>query len=101
MRHDEEGQNFEAAFQEAVELGNKLAESGHEVDPWEVGSGLLAGAVQFWLYARQPCDEEDCDACGDIDTARKRLALLLEEVEELARSSDYYHSPNDADVGRA
>lgn len=93
--------DFDIAAQEAVELGNRLMDEDEEADAWEVASGLLAGAVHFWLYARQPCDDSQCDTCCDVDTAEKRMRLLLQEVDQSAKESDYFHTPNDANVGTA
>lgn len=92
---------FELAAQEAVELGNQLAEAHPEVDLWDVASGLMAGAVQYWLYSRQPCGDAFCEDCAEIATAEQRLRQLLEEVRQFAQDSDYYHTPNDSNVGTA
>ena len=48
---------FDAAFTKAVDLGNKLAGKDKEADLWDIADGLLAGAVQYWLYSRQPCGD--------------------------------------------
>jgi hypothetical protein len=66
-----------------------------------VASGLLAGAVHFWLYAHQPCGDLDCESCEEIDTAQKRLERLIEQVRQSASESDYYHTPQDANAGSA
>jgi len=92
---------FEAAAQEAVELGNRLADRDPEADLWDVASGLLAGAVQYWLYSRQPCGDAFCEDCAEVATAEQRLRQLLEEVRQFAEDSDYYHTPNDSNVGTA
>lgn len=92
---------FDQAAAKAVELGNRLLDENEEADPWDVASGILAGAVHFWLYTRQPCDDPRCESCTEVNTAEQRLRLLFEEVRQSAEESDYYHSPHDANVGRA
>jgi hypothetical protein len=84
-----------------IELGNRLIDADDESDRWEVASGLLAGAVHCWLYTRQPCGEPYCESCTDIDTADKRVRLLIEEVRRFAQESEYFHTPLDADAGSA
>ena len=44
-------QFFDDAFGKTVELGNKLAEKHDNADLWDIADGLLAGAIQYWLYA--------------------------------------------------
>jgi len=78
---------FDSAFDKAIALGNEVAEGDRETDVWDVGDGLLAGAIQYWLYSRQPCGDPRCDECAPISTAEGRMA--------------YYHSPSDSNVGRA
>jgi hypothetical protein len=98
---DEGEAMFDEAAKGAVELGNRLLEREQETDEWTVASGMLAGAIQFWLFSRQPCDDPLCEDCEEINTAEKRLALLLEEVREFAQESDYFHTPHDSNVGTA
>ena len=100
MRIDEDKREFDQAAEKMIELGNHLLEADHESDSWEVASGLLAGAVHFWLYARQPCSDLQCEACSEIDTAEKRLMRLTEEIRQSAEDSDYYHASHDV-VGNA
>ncbi len=91
---------FDEAAEQVIEIGNRLLdEDGNDL--WEVASGMLAGAVQFWLFSRQPCDDPFCEACAEISTAQRRLAKLIEEARELAEDSDYYDSPYDVNVGTA
>ena len=52
---DENADTFDAAFSKAVDLGNKIAGKDKEADLWDIADGLLAGAIQYWLYSRQPC----------------------------------------------
>ncbi|MFA5529050.1 MAG: hypothetical protein WDA11_00130 [Thiohalomonadaceae bacterium] len=96
----QEDDAYDHAAREAVELGNQLLERDKEA-LWDVADGLLAGAIHFWLYARQPCGDPRCEDCAPISTAEQRLAELLQLTRELAEDSDYYHSPNDTNVGRA
>lgn len=98
---DPENDMFEEAAREAVELGNRIADDDQDADVWDVADGLLAGAIQYWLYSRQPCGDPRCEDCAPISTAEERLKELLALTEELAQDSEYYHSPNDSNVGRA
>jgi hypothetical protein len=97
----QELQNYDRAATEIIDLGNRLAEQGEEVDLWEIADGMLAGAIQYWLFSRQPCGEPMCPDCEDLTTAEKRLAMLMELVRETACDSDYFHTPQDANAGRA
>ncbi|MCP4043781.1 MAG: hypothetical protein GY731_17790 [Gammaproteobacteria bacterium] len=92
---------FDRVAQAVVELGNRLINDAEDADDWEVASGIMAGAVHFWLFSRQPCGDVTCDSCEEVDTAEKRLRILLEEVRESAADSEYYHSPHDTNVGTA
>lgn len=91
---------YDEAAREAVELGNQLLERDKDA-LWDVADGLLAGAIHFWLYARQPCGDPRCEDCAPISTAEQRLTQLLQLTRELAEDSDYFHSPTDINVGRA
>lgn len=94
---------FDQAAAQVVELGNRILDENEneDEDPWDVASGVLAGAVHYWLYSRQPCGDPQCDSCTEISTAEQRLRMLIDEVKQSAEESDYYHTPNDANVGRA
>jgi hypothetical protein len=92
---------FDAAFSRAVDLGNKLAEKDQEADLWDIADGLLAGAVQYWLYSRQPCGDPRCRDCMPISTAEGRMAELRRLIQELAEESEYFHAPTDSNAGRA
>jgi hypothetical protein len=92
--------DFDHAADEAVQLGNRLINEP-DTDEWDVASGLLAGAIQFWLYTRQPCGDPRCESCADIATSDQRMRQLLDEIREYAEDSEYFHSPNDANVGTA
>ena len=98
---EEEKSPYEAAAGQVVALGNRLLDADEEADSWDVASGLLAGAIQFWLFSRQPCDNAFCEDCADISTAELRIRKLLEEVRDHAEHSDYYESPHDMNVGTA
>jgi hypothetical protein len=52
---------YDVAAREAVELGNRLADEDQEAHLWDLADGLLAGAIQYWLYARQPCGDPRCE----------------------------------------
>lgn len=93
--------SLQQAATEAVELGNRLAEGDAMADPWDIADGLLAGAIHYWLYTRQPCDDPMCEDCAAISSADQRLQELQRLIEQMASDSDYYHSPNDLTVGRA
>jgi len=92
---------FDEAFGDTVELGNQLAADDPEADLWDIADGVLAGAIQFWLYSRQPCGDPRCEDCAPISTAEGRLAELKRLLQEFAEESEYYHSPKDSNVGRA
>jgi hypothetical protein len=94
-------ETFEAAFEQVVQLGNRLADDDGEADVWDIADGVLAGAIQYWLYSRQPCGDPRCEDCLPINSAEARLAELKRLLTEYAQESDYYHSPADVNVGRA
>ena len=56
-KQDPSGTPFDRAAESVIELGNRIMDQDSTADVWEVASGLLAGAVQFWLFSRQPCDD--------------------------------------------
>ena len=66
-----------------------------------IDAGLLAGAVQYWLYSRQPCADPDCEECIPISTAEGRVEELRKLMRQFAQESEYFHSPTDRNVGRA
>jgi len=92
---------FDEGFDQVVDLGNRMADKDKEADLWDIADGLLAGAIQYWLYARQPCGDPRCEDCAPVSTAEGRFAELQRLVRELAAESEYYHSPADSNVGRA
>ena len=92
---------FDSAFAKAVDLGNRLADKDKDADLWDIADGLLAGALQYWLYSRQPCGDPRCQDCMPISTAEGRMAELKRLVDQLAAESEYFHTPTDANAGRA
>jgi hypothetical protein len=92
---------FDAAFTDAVNLGNQIADRDKEADLWDIADGLLAGAIQYWLYSRQPCKDPRCVECMPISTAEGRMAELQRLIRQLSEESEYFHSPNDSNDGRA
>ncbi len=92
---------YDQIAEKGMEMGNRIVEHDESADVWEVASGIMAGAVQFWLYSRQPCEDPFCHACADISTAERRVQALLNEVRLAAEDSDYYCSINDVTTGTA
>ncbi len=92
---------FSEAFGKTVDLGNRIADDDQKADPWDIADGLLAGAIQYWLYSRQPCEDRACEECMPISTGEGRLAELQKLIRDFARESEYFHSPKDHNVGRA
>jgi hypothetical protein len=93
--------SYEQVAESIIELGNQMLETDESAEVLEVASGMLAGAVQFWLYSRQPCEDPFCQACVDISNAERRLQALLKETHNLAEESDYYVSVKDVIAGTA
>ena len=96
----QEVNSYDEASAQTVELGNRLADD-ETANPGEIADGLLAGAIQYWLYSRQPCGDPGCEDCSALCTADRRLGELLTVVRELAETSEYFHSPHDHGAGRA
>jgi len=92
---------YEQVAETIIELGNRMLDEDESAEVMEVASGMLAGAVQFWLYSRQPCDDPFCQACADISNAELRLQTLLRETHNLAEESDYFVSAQDVMTGTA
>lgn len=101
MNEEDYSEVLDQAARETVELGNRLGEADEDADMWDIADGLLAGAIQFWLYSRQPCDDPGCEDCFPLATADARLKELITIVTQYATESEYYHSPNDSNAGRA
>lgn len=98
---DEEEAVFDEAAWRTVDLGNSMSQADEDADVWDIADGLLAGAVQYWLYSREPCDNPRCENCASVSTAEKRVAELTRLLRQYAEESEYYHSQNDTNVGRA
>jgi hypothetical protein len=96
----EKNLTYDQVAETIVAMGNRMLED-ESADVWEVASGIMAGAVQFWLYSRQPCEDPLCQACADISTPELRLAALLRETRAAGEESDYYCSVNDVTTGTA
>lgn len=102
MTGDEDDRNLtDEAAEQVIELGNRMLEADDDADSWEIADGLLAGAIQFWLYSRQPCDDPMCENCAEVSTAELRMGKLVEEARRWAVESTYYQSPHDTNVGWA
>ncbi|MGB9429230.1 MAG: hypothetical protein WCC11_05040 [Gammaproteobacteria bacterium] len=98
---DTETSSFETTAEQAVELANQVADQHPEADVWDIADGLLAGAVHFWLYSRQPCDDLMCEDCAPVSTAELRQTELKKLIQQFSEESDYYHAPTDTNVARA
>ena len=92
---------YDQVAETIVELGDRLLDEDDSADVWEVASGILAGAVQFWLYSRQPCKDPFCRACAEIISPERRLQAMLREIQSLGEESDNYCSSNDGTYGSA
>jgi hypothetical protein len=92
---------FDEAFDKIVQAGNRLAEGDKDADVWDIADGVLAGAIHYWLYSRQPCGDPRCEDCLPVSTAEGRAAELRRLVQQLAEDSEYYHAPTDLNAGRA
>ena len=92
---------FDDAADQVVDLGNQIADANPEGDLWAIADGLIAGAVHFWLYAHQPDDQADEEDMEGLMTASARIDALVGLLRESAIDSEYLHSPNDLDAGRA
>lgn len=98
---DDDKTVLDEAAEQVIELGNRMLESEGDADSWDVADGLLAGAIQFWLYSRQPCDDPRCENCAEVGTAELRMRKMLEEARRWAEESTYYQTQFDMNVGRA
>jgi len=101
MASNDPASEFDQAASRIIDLGNRFLDEHPEADDWEVASGLIAGAVQFWLFSRQPCGDSFCESCAEISTPERRLQMLMDEMSQFAEESDYFHTPNDLLAGRA
>lgn len=101
MLDGDENGPYSEAVNRVVDLANKLAEENQEADLWDISDGLLMGAIHYWLFARQPCENPMCEDCEPVSNAEHRLAELHRLVDDFARESDYYQSALDVKIGRA
>lgn len=92
---------FNAAYATVVEQGNGLAVKNKDADVWDIADGLLAGALHYWLYSRQPCGDPGCQDCMSMRTAEARMGELKRLIEQFASESEYFHTLTDANAGRA
>lgn len=97
----DDDQLFDDSADQVVDLGNELIDQHPDGDLWAVADGLIAGAVHFWLYAHQPENSVDETEYESYNTATRRLQELMKLVQQSATESEYLHSPDDSDVGRA
>jgi hypothetical protein len=97
----EKNLTYDQVAETVVEMGNRILDGDESADDWEVASGILAGAVQFWLYSRQPCADPLCHACEDINSAERRMYALLREMRTVAEESEHYSSAHDVLTGTA
>ncbi|MDE2197187.1 MAG: hypothetical protein KGJ56_08365 [Gammaproteobacteria bacterium] len=96
-----EASSFDSTAEQVVELANRVSDERPEADLWDIADGLLAGAVHFWLYSRQPCDDPMCEDCAPMSTAELRQAELKKLIQQFAEESDYYHTPTDSNAAWA
>jgi len=92
---------FDEVFGQVIELGNGAATENRDADVWDIADGILAGAIQYWLFSRQPCGDPRCEDCLAISTAEARMVELQKLIKMFTQESEYYHSPFDVNVGRA
>lgn len=92
---------YEDAADQVVELGNQIADANPDADLWAIADGLVAGAVHYWLYAHQPEADADPEDMEGLMTSSQRIETLIGLLRECAIDSEYLHSPNDLDAGRA
>ena len=94
-------ETYNNAAQKLIDLANNLSADSHTQDVTEIADGLLAGAIHFWLYSRQPCDDAFCESCAPFSSPEGRLSILLELVEEMGQDSEYFHAATDFPAGHA
>ncbi len=98
---DESELLFDEAADQVVDLGNEIADANPDGNLWAIADGLVAGAVHFWLYAHQPDGQGEDEDMDGLMTASQRVETLVNLLKDSAMESEYLHSPNDLDAGRA
>ncbi|NCO19417.1 MAG: hypothetical protein GW900_05105 [Gammaproteobacteria bacterium] len=98
---DESELLFDEAADQVVDLGNEISDANPDGNLWAIADGLVAGAVHFWLYAHQPDGQGDDEEMDGLMTSAQRVETLVNLLKESAMESEYLHSPNDLDAGRA
>lgn len=99
---DEDGDDpYGEATSRVVDLANNMAEEQPDADLWDISDGLLVGAIHYWLYARQPCENPMCEDCEPVSNSDQRLEELHRMVDDFAKGSDYFQSAHDIKIGRA
>ncbi len=98
---DDSGDAYDEAARQVVDLANRIADEQQEADLWDISDGLLMGAIHYWLYTRQPCDDPMCEECEPVSNPEQRLQELHRLVDDFAKDSDYFQSAHDIKVGRA
>lgn len=98
---DKETTLFDEAAQQVVDLANRVVDEHPEADMWEIADGLLAGAVHYWLYSRQPCDDPMCEDCAPVCTVALRQAELKKLIQQFSEESDYYQTSADSNAAWA
>jgi len=85
MNMQEDSHPFDEAFGKAVDLGNQIADNDDKADLWDIADGLLAGAVQYWLYSRQPCGDPRCELPADQYGGRAHCGTAAADRPVLGR----------------
>src|SRR3954464_1842437 len=99
--HERNTRHFRFGFQQGSRSRQQACDKDKDADLWDIADGMLAGAIQYWLYSRQPCGDTRCQDCMPISTAEGRMSELKRLIEQLASESEYFHTPTDSNAGRA
>ena len=94
-------ESYDKTARQAVDLANQIADEQPDADLWDISDGMLMGAIHYWLYTRQPCEDPMCEECEPVSNPEQRLEELHRLVDDFARESDYFQSANDIKIGRA
>jgi len=92
---------FDAAFSKTVDLANKMADKDKDADLWDIADGLLAGAIQYWLYSRQPCGDTRVARTACRSARPKGACRSSSASSSSSPQSEYFHTPTDSNAGRA